>query len=104
MEPLAGARDIAFLDQQDVSYEVAVESGLTCVVLKQWPLPTGFDHETADLLIRLNPGYPDVQPDMWFMLPDNNVMDLTQYDWGDTGQLLEFDLELEDGFIDIEIG
>ncbi len=46
----------------------------------------------------------DVQPDMWFMLPDNNVMDLTQYDWGDTGQLLEFDVELEHGFIDIEIG
>ena len=61
--------DIAFLDQQDVSYEVAVESGLTCVVLKQWPLPTGFDHETADLLIRLNPGYPDVQPDMWWFDP-----------------------------------
>ena len=46
----------------------------------------------------------DVQPDMWFMLPDNNVMDLTQYDWGETGQLLEFDVELEHGFIDIEIG
>ncbi|HUP15117.1 MAG TPA: E2/UBC family protein [Acidimicrobiia bacterium] len=61
--------DIAFLDRRDATYQVTVESGMTCVVLEQWQLPSGFDHDTADLLIRLNPGYPDVQPDMWWFDP-----------------------------------
>ena len=46
----------------------------------------------------------DVQPAMWFMLPDNNVLDLTQYDWEATGDLLDFEFELEHGFTEIEIG
>lgn len=61
--------DLAFLDEHDATYHVTSESGMTCVVLQQWPLPRGFDHEVADLLIRLNPGYPDVQPDMWWFDP-----------------------------------
>lgn len=61
--------DIAFLNQQDAAFEVAVESGMTCVVLNEWSLPAGFDRATTDLLVRLNPGYPDVQPDMWWFDP-----------------------------------
>lgn len=61
--------DTAFLTQQDTAFEVTVESGMTCVVLNEWPLPAGFDRCMTDLLIRLNPGYPDVQPDMWWFDP-----------------------------------
>ena len=31
--------------------------------------PAGFDPEKADLLLRLQPGYPDVPPDMWWFDP-----------------------------------
>lgn len=61
--------DLTFLKRLDLIHEVKVEAGMTCVVLKQWPIPTGFNSASADLLVRLNPGYPDVQPDMWWFDP-----------------------------------
>jgi len=61
--------DLAFLDQVGYSYHLTMEAGLTCLVLERWALPRGFNHSDADLLIRLNPGYPDVQPDMWWFDP-----------------------------------
>jgi hypothetical protein len=45
----------------------------------------------------------DIEPDIWFMLPGGAVLDLTQYDFDATGQLLEFDVEFEDGFTKIEV-
>lgn len=45
------------------------EGGMTCVVFRGFPLPQGFDHSQADLLIRLSAGYPDVPPDMWWFDP-----------------------------------
>ena len=42
---------------------------MICLVLHNFCLPVGFDHEKADLLIRLQPGYPDVAPDMWWFDP-----------------------------------
>ena len=61
--------DIAFLDERGITHEIVVESGMTCIVIPQWPLPEGFDRPTADLLVRLTPGYPDVPPDMWWFDP-----------------------------------
>jgi hypothetical protein len=40
------------------------------VILKGRPLPSGrFDANAADVLILLPPGYPDVAPDMFHLLP-----------------------------------
>jgi hypothetical protein len=61
--------DQEFLERLGLEYEVVVEHGLVCVVLKDWPLPSGYQTEKADLLLRLPPGFPDVQPDMWWMDP-----------------------------------
>ncbi len=61
--------DMAFLSGQGIEYEVVAESGMTCVLLRDWPLPAGFNHAAADLLVRLHPGYPDVAPDMWWFSP-----------------------------------
>lgn len=48
---------------------IAVEAGMTCVVLPDFELPCGFTLERADLLLRLGPGYPDLAPDMWWFSP-----------------------------------
>ena len=45
----------------------------------------------------------DIQPDIWFTQAGGSVLDLSQYDYDATGQLLEFDVEFEDGFTKIEI-
>ena len=61
--------DIAYLGERGIAHEIVVESGMTCIVMSQWPLPRGFDHDESDLLVRLSPGYPDVPPDMWWFSP-----------------------------------
>ena len=61
--------DIAYLNERGIAHEIATESDMTCIVIPEWPLPSGFDRDAADLLVRLSPGYPDVPPDMWWFSP-----------------------------------
>ena len=42
---------------------------MTCVVFPGYHLPEGLDRPNADLLLRLNAGFPDVPPDMWWFDP-----------------------------------
>ena len=52
-----------------LEHTVSVEGGMTCVIITNYPLPAGLNRQSADLLIRLSPGYPDVPPDMWWFNP-----------------------------------
>jgi hypothetical protein len=61
--------DIACLAERHVEYSVSVEANMTCVVLPGYELPPGYDKSSSDLLLRLNPGFPDVPPDMWWFDP-----------------------------------
>jgi len=61
--------DALFLTERGMDHSVSTEAGMTCVVFPNWQLPTGYDRPTADLLIRLQGGYPDVPPDMWWFCP-----------------------------------
>jgi hypothetical protein len=61
--------DQTFLERMFPGATVAVEAGMTCVVMPEFLLPTGFTVEQADLLVCLNAGYPDVAPDMWWFSP-----------------------------------
>jgi Prokaryotic E2 family E len=45
------------------------EGGMICVVLPGWNLPAGYTVGSSDLLLRLNPAYPDVCADMWWFSP-----------------------------------
>ena len=51
-------------------HEIADEGGMTCIVFPDWKLPTGLAPQSAALLVRLPPGYPDLPPDMWWFHPD----------------------------------
>ena len=61
--------DIMYLNERDVAHEIVTESGMICVVMPQWPLPSGLDRDASDLLVRLSAGYPDIPPDMWWFSP-----------------------------------
>jgi hypothetical protein len=45
----------------------------------------------------------DIEPAIWFAGAGGAVIDLSAYDFDLTGQLLEFDVEFEDGFTKIEV-
>jgi len=45
----------------------------------------------------------DVSPSAWFTNPDGTVIELQQFDYDATGQLLEFEVEMEHGFTEVEI-
>lgn len=64
------ARDREYLAEKGIVYEEVTDGGQRGVILRQYPLPAGlFDTEKADLLILIPTGYPDVPPDMFYMLP-----------------------------------
>lgn len=63
--------DKEFLDQRIGSdnYNIASEENMICITLYNYSLPKGLNTERADLLLRLQPGYPDIAPDMWWFSP-----------------------------------
>lgn len=44
----------------------------------------------------------DIRPDLWFQNADGSVKPLPEWDWETTQQLLEFELEMEEGFVKVE--
>jgi hypothetical protein len=61
--------DLAGLSERGAVYQISTEANMTCIVLPGYRLPPGYDQVRSDLLLRLNPGYPDVPPDMWWFSP-----------------------------------
>lgn len=62
--------DRVFLESRDLNFDVVKSGGKIGVILKGYPLPEGkYDHEVADVLIILPPGYPDTPPDMFYTSP-----------------------------------
>ena len=43
-----------------------------------------------------------LDPAAWFTGTDGNVMDLSQFDFDTTGQVIEFEVEIENGFAEVE--
>jgi hypothetical protein len=61
--------DQNYLEARAPGSSVTLEGGMICVVIPAFSLPEGFTHSSADLLLRLSPGYPDIAPDMWWFEP-----------------------------------
>lgn len=67
--------DVVNLAERGDAYEVFQEANMTCVLLRGYRLPAGYDRSQSDLLLRLSPGYPDVAPDMWWFDPPVRLAD-----------------------------
>ena len=61
--------DVSYLAVREIAHQVTNEANMTCVVLPAFLLPAGYDRASADLMLRLSAGYPDVAPDMWWFSP-----------------------------------
>ncbi len=55
------------------------------------------DEASADKAVTVH-----IDPAVWFSLGDGTVRDLSQFDYDATGELMEFEVEIEDGFTQIE--
>ena len=75
--------DQDYLQARAPGHAVSVDGGMIAIVIPSFLLPRGFTATVADLLLRLAPGYPDMQPDMWWFEPevrrtDGQVIPATQ--------------------------
>ena len=68
---LLPTNDLKYLEERfgNDSPTISTDSNMTCLVFHNYPLPSGFNHEKSDLLLRFQPGYPDIPPDMWWFDP-----------------------------------
>ncbi len=62
--------DRKYLEEHQIEHELVTYEGTTGVILKNIALPAGkFDQSAVEVLVLLPPGYPDVCPDMFYLLP-----------------------------------
>ena len=66
---MLSAIDEAYLRNKGYDFEVTVDQGMICVVIKNYPLPAGYEPTSTDLMLRLPGGFPDAQPDMFWCDP-----------------------------------
>ncbi len=67
--------DLAYLAERGQPHEISAEANMVCIVLRDYQLPQGYDRASTDLLVRLQPGYPDLPPDMWWFDPPVQRLD-----------------------------
>src|SRR6185369_10389104 len=63
--------DAAYLKEKRYDYELLPEGSELHVVIKGFPFPTSlYSPSSADLLIKIPPGYPNTQLDMFWTDPE----------------------------------
>jgi hypothetical protein len=67
--------ETTYLTERGFEHSVASEANMTCVVIRGYVLPPGYDQSQSDLLLRLSAGFPDVPPDMWWFSPAIRLRD-----------------------------
>lgn len=70
--------DVAYLEAKGLTFEVAQDGGFLCVVLCGYRLPPGYSLAVVDLLLKLPAGWPDAQPDMFWVDPPITFANGTQ--------------------------
>lgn len=61
--------DMEFLAAMPLPWETVIEGNSKRVVLRNFPVPPGYNHQEVDLNIRIEATYPDTQIDMVYFFP-----------------------------------
>jgi hypothetical protein len=61
--------DTIALDALGLIWETIRSDNIAAVVIRQYPLPSGYNHEAADIHVRVPLNYPDAQLDMVYVYP-----------------------------------
>ena len=78
--PFLPAADALYLKEKGIAYEEVEDGAQKGLILRSYGLPAArFDLGRADILILLPRGYPDVAPDMFYLLPWVRLARVNQY-------------------------
>ena len=69
------SKEIEKLRAQGYEVEVYENSGLIILVLKNYPLPRGYNKETSNLLLKVPLSYPNGKLDMFWTDPDLRLLE-----------------------------
>ena len=69
LEELLAEEDVQHLKDKGYIFEVERAAGFICVVIRNFPLPAGYNPQTTDFLLRLPPNFPMACPDMFWTFP-----------------------------------
>lgn len=61
--------DLAYLQSVGLPWEAVLEAAVRRVLIHGFPIPKGYNVETASVYVVLQPGYPDAQIDMAYFSP-----------------------------------
>jgi hypothetical protein len=62
--------DTAFLAEKGYKYQLTLDRGVVHLVIADFAFPEAYSPRSAELLIRILPGYPNSQLDMFWTIPD----------------------------------
>lgn len=68
--PLIPQSDEEYLKQRGFDYQLKPAGSEVHLVIKDWPFPDAYSVRTAEILIRILPGYPGSPLDMFWTIPD----------------------------------
>lgn len=72
---LLSESDLHYLDVKGFKYEVSAQGNEIHLVIRQFELPGHYVPKQCDLLLRLPPGYPNTNPDMFWTTPGIHLAD-----------------------------
>jgi hypothetical protein len=61
--------DEAHLESLGRPWETLIEGEARCLLVHGWPVQAGYNHPAVLVAVRIEPGYPDTQLDMVYVLP-----------------------------------
>lgn len=67
--------DIVFLDGMGLPWETINDKGMQWVIVHDYPVPYGYNHETVSVAIKIDTGYPRTQLDMAYFHPAPHRLD-----------------------------
>lgn len=62
-------QDVAYLKQLDFNWETRVLGARRWLIIHDYALPSGYNHDQVNLAIEIPTAYPDAQLDMFFVYP-----------------------------------
>lgn len=61
--------DIAFLDSLGLDWESVTDSGMNWIIIYDYPVSPGYNHESVTVAIKIETGYPRTPLDMVYFYP-----------------------------------